>query len=150
MKVMEEYISDEVLISAYDLHYSHISPPFDFASVIFLDIGGYETSKESELSETFEREHIPRQWTAEMYAQVVADWTPASPTVFVSFDHPEHRQSIGEQIERASALKLPNKHSSKTLLIKPESKNAIRLHLKSILPVVQDMTSFTAIGVTEK
>src|ERR1044072_8121942 len=56
LKAMEEYISDEVLISAYDLHFSLIEPPFDFASTIFLDSGGYEASKDSELSETFERE----------------------------------------------------------------------------------------------
>ena len=150
LKAMEEYISDEVLISAYDIHYSLIKPPFDFASTIFLDSGGYEASKDSELSETFEGEHIPRGWSSEMYAQVVANWSSTSPTVFVSFDHPEHRLSVAEQIERAKALKLPNKHSSRALLIKPESKNAKRLHLKSITPFVRDMTEFAVIGVTEK
>ena len=41
LKAMEEYISEEVLISADDLHYLLIRPPFDFASTIFLDSGGY-------------------------------------------------------------------------------------------------------------
>lgn len=150
LKAMEEYISEEVLISAYDLHYLLIRPPFDFASTIFLDSGGYEASKDFELSETFEGEHIPRDWSPEMYAQVVANWSAISPTVFVSFDHPEHRQSVAEQIERAKTLKLLNKNSSKELLIKPESKNAKRLHLKSIIPVVRDMAGFSVIGVTEK
>src|SRR5262245_17337590 len=85
LKAMEEYISEEVLISAYDLHYSLINPPFDFASTIFLDSGGYEASKDSELSETFEGEHIPRDWTPDMYARIVANWSSISPTVFVSF-----------------------------------------------------------------
>jgi hypothetical protein len=150
LEAMEEYISEEVLISAYDLHYSLIKPPFDFASTIFLDSGGYEASKDSELSETFERDHIPRDWSPEMYAEVVSNWSSASPTVFVSFDHPEHRQSVAEQIERAKALELPNKHSSRALLIKPESKTAKRLRLKNIIPAVRDMTKFSVIGVTEK
>ncbi len=150
LKAMEEYISEQVLISAYDLHYSLIKPPFDFASTIFLDSGGYEASKDSELSETFEGEHISKYWSPKMYEQVVANWSSISPTVFVSFDHPEHRQSVAEQIDRAKALQLPNKHSSRALLIKPESKNAKRLHLKNVIPAVRDMTEFAVIGVTEK
>ena len=59
-------------------------------------------------------------------------------------------KSVAEQIERAKTLKLLNKNSSKELLIKPESKNAKRLHLKSIIPVVRDMAGFSVIGVTEK
>src|SRR5215207_1070882 len=62
LKAMEEYISDEVLVSAYDVHYSALTPPFDFASTIFLDSGGYEASKDAELSETFEREHLAQAW----------------------------------------------------------------------------------------
>jgi hypothetical protein len=46
---MEEYISDEVLVSAYDLHYKQLEPGFDFASLIFLDSGGYEASKDAEI-----------------------------------------------------------------------------------------------------
>ena len=34
-----------MLVSAYDLHYKAIEPPFDFASFLFLDSGGYEASK---------------------------------------------------------------------------------------------------------
>ncbi|MGB9365062.1 MAG: hypothetical protein WCE79_03520 [Xanthobacteraceae bacterium] len=150
LKAMEEYISDEVLVSAYDLHYRFIKPPFDFASTIFLDSGGYEASKDSELSETFEGEHIPKGWTAELYAKVVKAWSSNSPTVFVSFDHPRDRLSIADQIERAKKLRLPNKHSGRALLIKPESKDAKRLHLKTILPAVRGMTDFAVIGVTEK
>lgn len=150
LKAMAEYIADEVLISAYDLHYLLIEPPFDFASTIFVDSGGYEASKDSELSETFEGAHIPREWSPEMYVEIIAKWSSASPTVFVSYDHPKNRQSTADQIERAKALKLPNKNSSRALLIKPESKDAKRLHLKDIIPVVRDMTDFSAIGVTEK
>jgi hypothetical protein len=33
LEAMEEYISDEVLVSAYDLHYKELEPGFDFASL---------------------------------------------------------------------------------------------------------------------
>lgn len=150
LKAMEEYISEEVLISAYDLHYASIKPPFDFASTIFVDSGGYEASKDSELSETYEADHLVKEWTPEMYARLVAGWSSTSPTVFVSFDHPKHRQAIADQVARAKLLKLPNKNSSRALLIKPESELSKRLHLNKIIPVIREMTDFAVIGVTEK
>jgi hypothetical protein len=106
LKTMEEYISDELLISAYDVHYNELSPSFDFASVIFLDSGGYEASKDTELSEIFENEHITKDWSPELYADVISRWKSISPTVFVSFDHPKHRISTADQVARARKLPL--------------------------------------------
>jgi hypothetical protein len=41
IKYSSELIEGVALISAYDLHYGKIKPPFDFPSLIFLDSGGY-------------------------------------------------------------------------------------------------------------
>src|ERR1700724_67652 len=62
-----EIIQGPTLVSAYDLHYDKISPPFDFASLLFLDSGGYEASKDAELSDFGERDHVPNEWTPEMH-----------------------------------------------------------------------------------
>jgi hypothetical protein len=35
-----ELIDGVILVSAYDLHYGKINPPFDFPSLILLDSGG--------------------------------------------------------------------------------------------------------------
>lgn len=147
---MEEFISDELLISAYDVHYGTITSPFDFASIIFLDSGGYEASKEYELSETFEGEHRPKEWTIDLYTEVIKKWASNSPTVFVSFDHPKHRLPIKEQILRANQLPLPNGNHARALLIKPETEESKRVRVESILENVSAMTGFAAIGVTEK
>jgi hypothetical protein len=74
-----EVIEGPTLISAYDLHYEKISPPFEFASLLFLDSGGYEASKEAELSDFGEREHVPNDWTPEMHEAQLAKWKPAFP-----------------------------------------------------------------------
>jgi hypothetical protein len=152
LKAMEEYISDEILVSAYDLHFKELESGFDFASVIFLDSGGYEASKESELSETFDREHLARPWVPEMYAEVISKWSALSPTIFVSFDHPKNRCGIFEQVERAKALSLPPSggHYAKSLLIKPETVDSKRVHLAKVVPAISKMTDFAVIGVTEK
>ena len=49
---MSSVITDEVLISAYDLYYKEIKNKISFASTVFIDSGGYEASLEGDLSET--------------------------------------------------------------------------------------------------
>jgi hypothetical protein len=120
LRTMEEFISDEVLISAYDVHYGQLKPPFDFASSIFVDSGGYEASKDTELSETFDKAHLAQEWTPELHAGVLSNWESLSPTVFVSFDHPKYRSSTEDQIARARDLAVPDGHA-RELLIKPET-----------------------------
>jgi hypothetical protein len=150
LQTMEEYISDEVLVSAYDIYNNHIKPPFDFASAIFLDSGGYEASKEIELSDTYEKEYSGREWSLDRHQQVLAEWKSNSPTVCVSYDHPNDRVPTGQQIARAKAMVLPPGNSARALLIKPESETSKRLHLENILPTVKQMTGFAVVGVTEK
>lgn len=150
LKTMEEYIADEVLVSAYDIHYNLIDGPFDFASLIYLDSGGYEASKDTELSEIYELEHKPRDWDVEKFQIIVDNWASMSPTICVSFDHPKNRVSIPEQIERAKAFNLSNANHGRALLLKPESEKGVRLDMKAVLPYVKKMTGFAVIGVTEK
>ncbi len=150
LRTMEEYIADELLVSAYDVYYGEIDPPFDFSSLIFLDSGGYEASKENELSETFEGEHIPRIWTYELYLQVVSQWRSLSPTIFVSYDHPKQRMLIADQIARAKEIPLPVGNHGRSLLIKPETEDSKRLHLDRITPSLRYASGFSVIGITEK
>lgn len=150
LKACEEYIADEILVSAYDISYKTISTEFDFASVVFLDSGGYEASRDSDLSEIYEGDHVAKDWSPEKYAEVVQNWSSTSPTVFVSFDHPKHRTDTKDQIERARKLVLPPGEHARALLLKPESENAIRLHLDNITPHLSRLKDFAIVGVTEK
>lgn len=150
IKTCEEYISEEVLVSAYDISYGALKPDFDFASTIFLDSGGYEASKDADLSEIYEGDHITNEWSPEKYSEVVQNWTCTSPTVFVSFDHPRFRTDTREQIERARKLVLPHGEHSRSFLLKPESADAVRLHLDRITPHLARLKDFTMIGITEK
>ena len=150
LKTMEEYISDEMLVSAYDVYYNELNPPFDFPSAVFLDSGGYEASKDIELSETFEGEHVTKVWTPELYLDVISKWTSISPTVFISFDHPDYRLSMLDQVARAKELPLLQSNHARALLIKPESKDSKRVHMKNVTPSIKAMTGFAVVGVTEK
>lgn len=63
IKYSSELIDGITLVSAYDLHYGKVSPPFDFSSLIFLDSGGYEASKDTDLSDFGDKEHLPKPWS---------------------------------------------------------------------------------------
>jgi len=99
IRTSAEFIDGPMLISAYDLHYRKIKPPFDFGSLIFLDSGGYEAAKDADLSDFGEREHKPIQWSQEMHEQVLAGWNARVPTVLISYDHPKERLPVRKQIE---------------------------------------------------
>jgi hypothetical protein len=73
-----------MLVSAYDLHYRNIEAPFDFASVVFLDSGGYEASKDTDLSDLSDRKYIPGTWSQDLHEQTLAGWNSRVPTVIVS------------------------------------------------------------------
>src|SRR4051812_38523581 len=85
VRTTTEFIASPILVSAYDLHYKHIDSAYDFsfAPLIFLDSGGYEATRDAELSDYGSREHRPEKWTRAFHANVLDKWKPKSPTIAV-------------------------------------------------------------------
>ena len=150
VKYSSELIEGAALISAYDLHYRKIKPPFDFASLIFLDSGGYEASKDTELSDFGEREHKPKRWNRNMHEAQLAVWRPSVPSVLISYDHPKERLPIKAQIERARAMAPGRAGLLREILLKPETATQKRLQMDDIITNVHALADFDVIGVTEK
>ncbi len=145
-----ELIEGVTLVSAYDLHYGKVRPPFDFPKLIFLDSGGYEASKDAELSDLGDRDHHPKEWTQEMHEGVLAKWQPSVPSVLISYDHPKSRVGFAEQIERARAMAPGRTGFLRELLLKPETELQTRLQIDNLLRYVDRLADFDIIGVTEK
>src|ERR1039458_1726311 len=51
LRFAKELITDEILVSAYDIHYNGIPKRLKFPSLVFLDSGGYEASQDQDLSD---------------------------------------------------------------------------------------------------
>jgi hypothetical protein len=145
-----EIIEGPMLVSAYDLHYKKIEPPFDFASLLFLDSGGYEASKDAELSDFGDKEHVPKDWSQEMHEAVLAAWRPNVPSVIISYDHPKSKLSVKDQIARAGAMASGRTDLMREILLKPETEAQTLLHVESIIANIHSLAGFEAIGVTEK
>lgn len=148
-----ELISGPILVSAYDIHYEKIQPPFDFASLIFLDSGGYEAAKDyqfSDLSDIHECEHLPQPWTAELHSNALTKWSSLAPTIFICYDHPRERLSLQEQINRANTIFAGQSRIMRELLIKPFSDRQKYLQIAEITKYIHSLAAFPVIGVTEK
>jgi hypothetical protein len=150
METTKEVIEGAILVSAYDLHYEKVVPPFDYASLLFLDSGGYEASKDADLSEVPGYEHIAKPWTQTMHESVLGDWNPTIPSVIISYDHPKEKISIPEQIKRAKEMAPNRPNFLREILLKPESETSTLLKIESVIPHVHSLKGFDVIGVTEK
>lgn len=150
METTSEVIEGVMLVSAYDLYYDKIAPPFDYASLLFLDSGGYEASKDTDLSEIPGYEHIAKPWSKEMHERVLKAWNPSVPSIIIGYDHPKERLSVSEQIYRAKSM-APNRPGLlREILLKPETENSILINIDSIIPHLHALKGFDVIGITEK
>jgi hypothetical protein len=150
IEVCSELIEGVTLVSAYDLHYKKIKAPFNFPKLIFLDSGGYEASKDVELSDLGEREYEAKEWTQAMHEATLASWESSVPCVLISYDHPNSRLKMAEQIERAKAMAPGRTGFLRELLVKPETDTQSLLHIDAVIKHVHRFAEFDIIGVTEK
>lgn len=149
IEALSQTITDSTLISAYDVRHGYIQNIPTFPSYFFLDSGGYECSKDTELSDTRMNNYLEVPWSVQDLSAVLDAWTAPQPTIAVSYDHPKHRDTFANQIARAKEL-FDGRSFGREILLKPISSAAERIDLKSVLSCVRDLHSFDVIGFTEK
>lgn len=150
MGTTTEVIEGSMLVSAYDLYYDEIEKPFDYASLLFLDSGGYEASKDTDLSEIPGHEHLAKAWTNAMHEEVLAKWNPGVPSVIINYDHPKERLSFSDQVQRARKMAPGRTDVLREILLKPETESSNFLRMESIFENIHLLRGFDIVGVTEK
>lgn len=150
LETTQEVIDSAMLVSAYDLYHKELTGPFDFAEAIFLDSGGYEAGKDVELSDIRGHDHDPKSWSQENYLNIVSNWSSSRPTVIISYDHPKHRLKTAEQIQRAEETLPKGENLFREILFKPEDEEGEDINVDAITEQIYRLSSFDAIGVTEK
>ncbi len=143
-----EFITDCLLVSAYDVHYYQVATP-DWPGLIFLDSGGYEAEKDHDLGHVYRLEHIPREWNRDLHQQVISDWPTTLPTVFISYDHPDERRPVDVQIAKAESLRVERPQAINEVLLRREGDDAL-IPVNNIASHAAALRSFDLIGVTEK
>lgn len=150
-----EFLTDPYLLSAYDIHHKHLPPPAEFRQspeVIFVDSGGYEASLNVGYSAVSQPATIPQPWTADDLQTVFREWPQQLPAAFVSYDHPQIRKPLSDQIAAASELFRHHRDHLHVFLLKPETSTQFTLGkaIKSAVATVEDLDRFDIVGVTEK
>jgi len=154
LKFAIEFITRTYLVSAYDLHFKHIPNPIDLPQpeIIFLDSGGYEVSWSHDYSAVFQTPPYDESWSESMHQSVLDEWPDEIPAIIVSYDHPDKREKLHDQIARARKLFRSYPNQLHLFLLKPETENQKTLKnvLKSAMADVELFSPFEMIGVTEK
>lgn len=146
---MEEFITEAVLVSAYDIHYNHFSwKQLTFPEVIFLDSGGYEARVEHDLSEAYGQDYRPKAWTEKDHRHVVSALQSNVPVVLITYDSPRRHSPIEKQVTSALKLKHDFPNFIHEVLIKPDTKNEL-IEPDCVKKVINELKEFSIIGFTE-
>lgn len=149
LQFSEEFLTDTLLVSAYDISYKKVPNTVTFVPLVFLDSGGYECSKDVEFSDLGVMPHNPQPWNPEMHKAIVDGWDSTIQTVLISYDHPSHRHPITEQISHANSL-FAGRQVIREFLIKPETTKQKYIQIASVIQNIHRLADFEVVGFTEK
>ncbi len=149
VETASDFIDGPILISAYDVYHERLKNSCDWAGAIFLDSGGYEIEKGSDLSDVSDEPSGEEAWSREEHADVLSKWNLKVPLVVISYDHPRDRADFGQQIANARALQLPA-NALREILLKPETVDQRFLNRDNLERAVKHLKNFDVVGVTEK
>lgn len=155
LEMASEWLSDTMLVSAYDLAHELLPRPDALPAtpeLIIVDSGGYETRIEHDMSATVHWPHKPLQWDEKMHRAELGIWPDRFPASFVSFDDPSTRLPVREQVRNASVLFDAYPNQLHTFLLKPETSDQkyLKSAIDAVVSVPHLLASFSFIGVTEK
>lgn len=143
------------LISAYDLNYTNISP-IEFPELLFIDSGGFECLNDRENTYLGLYDAQAKKWTREMHTNKIKEfinerkkWSTKPPLAIVSYDHPDDKERLENQISKAEELFSTTNNSIKELLIKAEP-GTDYINVDIIKDNINSLNRFDIIGFTEK
>lgn len=150
LRFAQELISEEILVSAYDIHYNRVPHRLKFPSLVFLDSGGYEASENQDLSEVKPVRRTLQPWSTKLHSTTIERWDFSTPTVLISYDHPNQRKTVEKQIEAAKRLFSGYPEAASTLLFKPRSRKERYVDIDEVIRHRHELSSFSILGFTEK
>lgn len=150
MKLMGEFITGPILVSAYDTYHKEITQKITFSELIFLDSGGYEARYEHDLSEAYGKLHEPKSWNRRFHESALRNWSSKWPTIAVTYDSPAQFQKFSAQVKAARVSKASHPKFLWELLLKPETRKDKFIGLEKVIKHVHQLREFAAVGLTEK
>lgn len=155
LEFTSEWLTDSMLISAYDVHYGHLPKPDEMTMApefTVVDSGGYEARVDHDLSTSVHVPHAPREWSEALLDSVLQTWPKRFAAAFVTYDDPSERHPFAAQLEAARSFVARYPGQLHTILLKPETDTQKYLSktLQQACMSAGELAAFDFIGVTEK
>jgi len=152
VKWCSEFLTDAMLLSAYDIHHGYHASPQELGEIceiLFVDSGGYETSLFVDLSEAYATRHGLKEWNEQLLEKVISKIPKEYNLAIVNHDGLE-RPDLKTQTQAAAKFfdKFPDSMSD--FLMHPQGKETKYLNLIHIRESLPLLSRFDIIGVTEK
>jgi hypothetical protein len=146
--VASEWLTESMLISAFDIHYGYIPKEFNaITELTFIDSGGYEKSDDYDLSTVSITPPLIQEWNEALLRDLYNSLPSEFPYVLVNYDY---KRPILEQIENAREFFISYPQRLHTILLKREAEEDQYINIKSVLRYVSELSYFDIIGLTEK
>ena len=154
LEITSEWLTDSMLISAYDLGHGLIPRPADLSGTpefIVVDSGGYEKRIEHDLSTAVHWPHLPLEWNARKHTEELDRWPERFAACFVSYDEPGLARSVEEQVQAATELFECYPGQLHTFLLKPTTNEQkyLTTAISDVLAAPHLLRGFQFVGVTE-
>jgi hypothetical protein len=152
LKISKEFLTESLLVSAYDLYHNHIPLSEDLlpTELTIIDSGGYETSDVYDLSASVKYSYPIKEWGLNKYEEIIGKWPAHKAGIIVSYDHGKERFTLDKQISQAKELFTRHPLFLSDFLIKPETDAQRYIQIDNLLNKIADMCDFSIIGITEK
>jgi hypothetical protein len=155
LESLGSYLSESLLLSAYDLHHKHFRRPERFlrdTALVFLDSGGYELNPDFDSTEPKITATRQLEFTAEDYEAVLSRLSGKHqdiPLVVANFDWGTRHRRFDDQIRQARKLFGRFPHWANNFILKPHSARPF-LDVDELTPHLSELRAFDVVGVTEK
>jgi hypothetical protein len=165
-KVLSNYLTTSVLVSAYDIYHGHFLPPkaqksdivkaLKIPRMVFLDSGGYELVEQFDSTENMTYPYKPKDgFGLEQYEDVISKFVNSRDNIhFVisNFDYFSKGRSLEEQISAARKILRKYANTLSDFIIKPFNRKIKNYHdfLRFSKTDFSNLRGFNIIGVTEK
>lgn len=150
-----DFITDSMLVSAYDIYYGYLPRPDSFEptpALTIVDSGGYETDAGDDMSAIYRYPCQHNPWKLDMLKQVYDQWPDSIPAIFVNFDRGTRGKPLLHQIRSAKTLFARYPRQLHNFLIKPEKScdGDLRRTIMNNTDNFGLLSDIHIIGVTEK
>lgn len=145
-----KYMTGSKLISAYDIYHTPIiSDNLYDSDILFIDSGGYECTKNYDMSDVYNFTYGNLKWDIEKYEKVLTNMEMLSDIIIVNYDLSLNNISVKEQIKKGKEFFDRNHNFFSDFLIKPIGNNDI-INIDEYIKHIEELNCFDILGFTEK